>query len=560
MCDPSDTVPYVPGFQNPSRHRNVDLSFDRWLPDELLDLIVSLSDRKTLLSVCRASKTLQRLTTPYLYSRVHIGQNVDLMSLGYHLLKSPAHAALVKELVVTQAWGRVDSRIQNVLGAECREIGLQDAQREEVFAGVSQNYNGDIMLALMLSNLPNLRTLDIDFGHSKHEEFHVILTTIARALARGVPQRGSCASSLDYKGLISSGKFKSPIDVIISGDKVGYTSHIPAFFQLPNLRSFYAWGLDNNNFGNAGPNDFKLLKPNACGVQIIELRSCKLSMENLRLLLSATIPGILKTFIYEVGYGMKGIVDDPAKMDGLEAHCRTLVNISLTYDSVYPYFIGEDDRIGMPAAYSFVRFEALRSLKIAPAFVWGNDRLHDVDSHGDAAGKDMLWKALPRGLVELWMLRPGEKDESHDVSPFFIPELLLPALAALVAQKGQTFSNLDRLYIDLYLPEWEFDWLETLASICQRAVAAGIQAVALMIWPGCKKYRRSSNRGWGWDEDIHWEHRHGNKEPRRHRIDCREGEDLSRLLGNMLNEHKNEEDEDDEADEDSEEDYSSSST
>ncbi|OAL02665.1 hypothetical protein IQ06DRAFT_118992 [Phaeosphaeriaceae sp. SRC1lsM3a] len=576
MCDPSDTSPYVSGTRNPSRHRNVDLSFDQRLPTELLDLIVSLSNRKTLLALCQTSKTFQRLTTPHLYSRIHVGQNVDLMSLGNLLLKSPTHAALVKKLSVSHSWGRVDSRLHDVLGAECTEIGLSGYQTDRVFDRVKQNHDEDSMLALMLSNLPNLQILDIDFGSGKHEEFHKILTTIASeaTASRPVPKPWTIFPTIkDHKALIPSPTFMTPIDVIISGahsevpgldlDQYPYLAgHIPTFFQLPNLRSFYAWGLtDDNVFSTGtGPNGFESLKPTTSRVQVIELRSCMLSMENLRLLLIATIPGILKTFIYEVGYGINAIVDKPAEMDGLAAHCRTLVNISLTYASVYPYFIGEDDRIGMPAACSFVRFEALRSLKIAPAFLWGIDRLHDVSPHGDAAGRDMLWKALPQGLVELWILKPGEKEEPDDISPYFIPELLLPALAVLVEQKEQTFSNLDRLYIDLYLPEWELDWLNTLASICQRAVVAGFQDVALMIWPGCKKYRKSSKRGWGWNEDIHWKHRHGNKEPRRHRIDCREGEDLSRVLGNMLNEHKNEEDEDDGADEDSEEDYSSSST
>jgi hypothetical protein len=163
-------------------------------------------------------------------------------------------------------------------------------------------------------------------------------------------------------------------------------------------------------------------------------------------------------------------------MQCLAAHHSTLENLGLSHNDDYPYGNGDNDGLSdAPTPYSFTQFEAPKRLKVAPVFVCGDRGLYNQAKYTEATRRNMLWKALPRDIEELWLTRAEHREFlERDRPPYFIPDCLLPALESLLDQKAGGFPKLNPIIIQFSLLTWEIPWLDALALFCHRAVAMGI--------------------------------------------------------------------------------------
>ncbi|KAI4938599.1 hypothetical protein J4E85_001040 [Alternaria conjuncta] len=478
----------------------MSLSLEEKLPTELLEHIVSLSTRESLLSLCRTSRTLNRLATPWLYSKICLRETDNLAALAYLVFTSPAHASLVKYLIVTSTWADFEERYSNgswprsddpgthdILRKKCAEYTSSVEEAFVVYEKIHSAKNEDAIMALLLVSLPKLRRLNINCGIYGHDDFVSLLPKVIR----GKPHAMS-----------------EPIDILVAGADDKYssaTSHVAAFFCLPNVRSIYGWKHGDGEVHDQ--NDlFSKLEPQSCPVEYLELRCAKLDMENFRGMLNATIPGKLKTFNYELGGPWAWCdTEHPAMMRSLEPHHETLEKLGLSHEDFYPYLDDESAERGKAYPCSFSSFTALRRLKVAPVYIWGHRKTTNEEMFDIAETRDRLWTTLPKNLEELWITRAQNQHIDHKKVVEFVPKCLLPALDLVVQNKRTAFPQLAHLRVELPLLDWKEDWLDSLASISRAAAAEGIQT-SIILYNMFSRYGPiSSERNWGWNEDIKWE-------------------------------------------------------
>ncbi|OAK96542.1 hypothetical protein IQ06DRAFT_255913 [Phaeosphaeriaceae sp. SRC1lsM3a] len=505
---------------------------DFYLPEEILDKICASADPTSLAKLCLASKTLNRIATARLYSHIelnHLGDTAEEVSqiipLAYLFFRSPAHAALVSSVDVGGPWGRMEEdkdlcdklswpksrtrETENLLKNTCAKFASTDEERDEMYSAIASGTNEDAILAMLLASLPNLRRLDINFGCSEEtDEFIWLFEKLC----------GQEAMTDRLKPV--------PIDVMVRGDDDKYPhnpAHLATFFHLPNVRSIYAYKMGNEEAEQKEP--FMRLKPHTCTVEIIELRTSKLHKDNLKLLVAATIPGKLKTFNYEIGCTWAWCdVDHPAIMESLAIHHDTLENLGLSHEDFYPYqFVGNAD-ITTPC--TFIEFTALKRLKVAPVYVWGHEGFTNSASLGRAVSKEVLWQALPRNLEELWITRAEHQAEDSEIR--FEPACLLPALDCVVRHKTEAYPKLSHLRVEFPPKNWQTEWLDELASICERARTYGIECTIILTH--VERRTQWAERKWGWDEDMEWGHIWQNEEARKHWIVAAVEEDLTQKL------------------------------
>jgi hypothetical protein len=524
------------------------LSIERTLPEELLGCIISLARPECLLNICRTSKTFNRLATPLLYSTLLLPDRDDvenqLLSLAYTIFSSPDHTPLVKTVIVPE-WEPLDDEdvttelknewpesiprdtLENVLRAKCTEHTTNDEEAEHMYTKIRFGENRSAILALLLATLPNLQSLDIDFGMMhKHVEF----ATMLERLAKG-------AKPSDQRPKIK--KFSTPLDVLVKGNDDKYPNepfNLAPFFNLPNLHALYGWKMGENDHDapDMSNSSFGRLEPRSCPVEHIELRCSKLHNNFLACILNAAIPGKLKTFIYEVGCAWAWQpVDHSAIMENLSAHRDSLEELCLSHEEYYPYENASDD--DKPYAVSFVPFTVLKRLKVAPVFIWGDTILQDEKVWTSHATHEMLWKALPRDLEEFWIERTEQQAYSNDDAASFIPDCILPALHLLVQQKaGEALPQLKTLRIEFPLLRWEYVLLDALASLCAAAKAQGIScSLCLTDLPDFSGSWSMRERAWGWDGDVDWTECCQNQEDPKQWVDVAGKEDVGKMLREM---------------------------
>ena len=479
----------------------MSLSIEEKLPTELLEHIVSLSTRESLLSVCRTSRTLNRLATPWLYSEIYLRETDNLAALAYLVFTSPAHASLVKSFIVPRTWADVEERYSNgswprsddpgvheILRQKCAEYTSTVEEAEDVYGKIQSAKNEDAIMALLLVGLPKLRRLNINCDLYGHDDFVSLLPRVIR----GNPHAMS-----------------EPIDILVAGADDKYssdTSHVAAFFHLPNVRSINGW-----KHGDSEVHDenalFSKLEPRSCPVEYLELRCAKLDMENFQGMLNATIPGRLKTFNYELG-GPWAWCDTahPAMMRSLEPHHETLETLGLSHEDFYPYVDNGSAERSKAYPCSFTSFTALKRLKVAPVYIWGHQGFTDQTTFRTGASRDRLWSILPKTLQELWITRAQAQESRENIgATAFVPQCLLPALDLVVQNKRTSFPQLRHLRVELPLLDWKDDWLDSLASISRAAAAEGIQ-ISIILYNMFSRYGPiSAEQNWGWNEDIKWE-------------------------------------------------------
>jgi hypothetical protein len=139
------------------------------LPEELIDLILHFSDRSTLYSLCLASRSLNRIATPHLYTNIALARDdfKHLRPLTLLLWTSPKHRALVRHISVRRAYGgnlvpwpdhpELDSLVERQVKMFVKE--------EEAARWTRQVRDGNDALpiaSLLLRSLPNVSTMGFD--------------------------------------------------------------------------------------------------------------------------------------------------------------------------------------------------------------------------------------------------------------------------------------------------------------------------------------------------------------------------------------------------------------
>ncbi|KAF9696601.1 hypothetical protein EKO04_005488 [Ascochyta lentis] len=466
---------------------------------------------------------MNRLATPYFYSSIFLKETDHLPALTYLILTSPTHASLVKSVIVPDTWAKLEEqftewswpKIQNresVLKEKCAAYATCDEQAREMYEKIESGANEDAILALLLANLPRLQKLNINFGIcNEHTDFVALWPTIMHG-TRSSNDSSPVAKGnavVDMPQAVHSTMFLNPVDVMVTGSEDKYPNdpiHFAMFIHMPNLRSIYGWRTgDSESDPDAETNAFARLKPRSCPVEYIELRASKLHMVNLRLLLDATIPGKLKTFNYEVGCTWAWcLTEHPGIMASLQPHHDTLDTLGLSHEYYYPY--ETDEGFDKPLPCSFIPFVTLKRLKVAPVYVWGHHGFTDKAKLDSPETKEMLWKALPENLEQLWITRAHHQEfRGNDATTRFVPECLLPALDLVVQNKGYAFSKLEQLRIELPPLMWKHEWFDTLESLCKSAARHGIHTT-IILFDMCDRWSKLAvELPWGWDEDIDWE-------------------------------------------------------
>jgi hypothetical protein len=516
----------------------MNLSLDRQLPEEILDHITSFIPRHILPKLCLASKTFNRLATAHLYSTITLGHKAErdnrrvtyISSLAYLLFSSPAHAALVTSVVVSSEWGRdednahlVDkypwpglgtTKLQRILRDQCEKFAENDNEADEIYAMIQSGTNEDAILALLLFSLPNMRRLDINFGlFDDHTDFHTLIPLLANRVR-----------SLDNERSV-------PLDVIVKGEDDKYPNKPNQFttvFHMPRIRSICGWKMgDDEGDPDLVDGPFARFKPRSHHVKSIELRESKLNKDHLRLLMEATIPGELTTFNYEIGCTWAWcVVEHPAIMESLSAHHSTLENLALSHEDFYPYQFDNDSEKPWPC--SFVPFKALKRLKVAPVYIWGHEGFNHQTELKKSATKEMLWRALPENLEQLWITRAQMQEPPSavdDTTVLFEPDCLLPAIELVVQHKTKAFPKLTHLRVELPRKEWQDEWLVTLSLLCEAASANGIQSTIILTGLS-QSYKDNVECNWGWEESVEWGECYNNQEPPKMWIDAAELQDF----------------------------------
>jgi hypothetical protein len=529
----------------------MSLSIDRKLPEELLDHVISLTSRETLLKLCLTSKTLNRLATLYLYATISLRETDHLPALAYLIFTSPTHAALIKSFIVSETWAKIeeqftewswprpeDPALQSVLRGKCAEYTSNEDEAHGMYQKIESGANEDAVLALLLASLPKLRRLNINFGICNgHADFIALWPRIVNGIRSSNNAAVTSTTSLTTEKARTA--LSVPIDIMSTGSENKYPNdpiHFAMSMHLPNLRSIYGWRLgDAETVPDPESNPFAQLSPRSCPVEYIELRASKLHEDNFSYLLGTTIPGKLKSFSYEVGCTWAWCTVEHSKiMTSLVSHRGTLETLGLSHEYYYPYEL--DYRINKPYPCSFTAFTALKRLNVAPVYVWGHAGFTEKASLVNPETKEMLWKALPENLEELWISRAHHQEfRDNDATIRFVPDCLLPGLDLVVGNKNHAFPKLEHLRIELPPLVWKDEWFDTLASLCGNAAANGIETTIILFDMFDRWSKLAVEQRWGWNQDVEWEPvRYSiNRETAKVWIAAAEHEDLAQVLKDL---------------------------
>lgn len=539
------------------------LSPEHSLSEEVIDAITSLCTRHSLTKLCLTSKKLNRIANPYLYAVVDFDSlaYMQVIPLMHLVLTSRAHASLIRSVSIDSAWPEhgiaswrdeersgerkwpSDRELEDVLRNSCAVFAADEKDACDLYKNLETDATGEVMVVLFLTNLPKLSKLDLNFLSGIDAKYPFFIAALERLGDRGKPFDRIPAALNDVLSqttfeLQSQVGFSVPIDVMVKGDDDKYPNNpdnLAVLFHLPYLRSFYGWMMGDEDDQELAMGPFANLKPRTCPVAYVELRCSKLHKKKLQLLLNSTIPGKLKTFVYEIGCVWAWCsIEHPAIMRDLEVHQSTLKVLTLSHEWMYPYQSddGADDGAG---PVSFTSFTAMTQLKVAPVWIWGDKRLRFSRDFRCPETVDMLWQALPESLQELWITR-AEDPLSHpeDTSAAcFVPDCLLPSLQKLFSEKPKQFPSLERFCIEFPPQEWKVEWFDDLAALCVEAMENGVHCT-VMLNGLRREWSDYVERNWGWDEDIVWGPCFGNQEVLRRRIIPAEENDLAYLIRSLV--------------------------
>jgi hypothetical protein len=335
--------------------------------------------------------------------------------------------------------------------------------------------------------------------------------------------------------------FSRPVDVFVKGLDATPFRLLWSFFHLPRLRSIYAFELGEEVWIK---NPFDSLRPRTCSVQHIELRNCCLRKEAIQCLMSAIIPGKLKTFLYDMNYlTPPPEINLAATLRSLEFHQSHLETLALDFLQADPSHEILTTAVSIPenlAAASFASsYKSLRRLRVHSVFIWGVASFYRQGETERSRSRDMLWRALPETLEELRLTSAHHQSMAGDLGTEldFVPLILIPALNRVLEQRGEAFPCLGSIRIELSPHEWKDEEFDMLADFCRNAEAKGIHCtiIANHRWRDVRLQAtshtpvRTEERGWGWNEDIPLSEVPigANKSWRRHTIDAATEKDIA---------------------------------
>jgi hypothetical protein len=524
------------------------LFMERKLPEELLNLIMLHCSRGSLIALCSCSKTMHRIATPHLYSTVSLDPGVALLPLAYLMFTSPVHASYVQNLTgnifstTNKPWPEQDKRkLDTTLMRASRRYTVDDKDAAELESMIShQSYRAreEAIFVLLFAHFGNLQKLQFTGSLSAPNPVQNTMIRVLKLVTRGRGSASCDASSTDIaaRETIASRQyapfstpFTMPLDIMISGTDTYYSHrsvYVPAFLNLPNIRSLYAWRPSDDGFHrNDGyhPNEsiahdqFLRLKPLSYAVENIELRQAKFRREHLHHLVHALIPEKLQTFSYEVTNQSPRLeVQYEQIVQSLAPHYDTLQCLELSFDEHEPIHHWGTT---INAPLSFRCFQNLKKLKVAPTFIWSHDELCHKTLCKQPSTRQMLWKALPETLEELWITRMNLRSNPRTDH---ITSLLVPALYILL-ENQDSFPLLTQLCFTFSASHWsehrewvDLGWLSDLYSFSIMAEQKGISSLARPTdWFVVLRVRANPGwfddaepspvqRKWGWYEDVEW--------------------------------------------------------
>jgi hypothetical protein len=553
------------------------LSLEHDLSEELLDNIMSMSCRDSLTRICRTSKKLNRIGTPHLYRTVFFNNGTldqgvkHLLPFTFLIFSSPSHASFVQSFAIRSSWGEIapvqkteeevdpndkyDKRpwpkynkpeLEVLLRKKSAEYAVDEQEADDIYEKIKTGANENMITALLLTNLPNLRKLDLSLGMGLElADFYQLIDRVVGRVKPFDKLPSEVEFNLNEKSKASSSTaFSIPMNLLVTGGNDKYPNDpdsLAMMLRLPNIRSLYGWKMGDEADPKEG-STFTKLKPRSCPVEYLELRTSKLHSHHLQLLMDATIPGKLKTFSYEIGCTWAWVNVEHVKiMKSLEAHHDTLECLALSHEEFYPYQFDNDDE--QPDPVTFNSFKTLKKLKLAPVYIWGHEGFCTEDGLKNPETREWLWKGLPETLEELWITRALEQQEGsalEEQTVRFVPDQLIPALELVVQYKSQAYPKLSCLRVEFQLSSWKDEWIELLASLCRQAEQNGIRCQIILTDDQQMGYTLGNyaERGWGWNEDVEWQECIHNQEPPKIWVDAAKEEDLGNRLVSLKNEQK----------------------
>ncbi len=272
----------------------------RTLPPEILLLIISNIEKSGwLLDLALCCRSLYRSTLPYLYSHIKLlfqaHENkiggLYLKSFTVHILKHPELAALVHDFTMDQSWQDSYISSENTESPGIDEAIQQVVSRfhpsqEDLGVWIGSLKRGDVgpYLALLLSSLPNLESLDLVVPRPSAGYFEYLLHSAAKR--KNVFNTHSAFSSLrvithDYQG---PGY----------GPSAGLLSD---YLHMPSLHELSCRKIGSYN--DKASEGLATLGPATIPLVHLELREGRLNEPDLANVLRACKG--LKSFVYEVG-------------------------------------------------------------------------------------------------------------------------------------------------------------------------------------------------------------------------------------------------------------------
>ncbi|KAL5315219.1 hypothetical protein ACEPPN_017870 [Leptodophora sp. 'Broadleaf-Isolate-01'] len=497
------------------------------LSEELLVRIVSFTERPSLPSLALASRTMNRLVTPELYASIDFkgassGTGVEfLIPLTYHLLNNPDLATLVRSLSIRRFFGSVegglmpldeggdndfrkgwlslaDSKdidaldeggdnnfrkgwpssadpedIDALLRGAVRDVEDTREGKAKLFNAVRDGSDEGSIIVILISKLPNLRSLDIGGG----------VMNAGRELLRFVKRVAKREAPFDRRPVLTKLS-----NVLVSGwnkKRSNLPDFLGACLELPLIRRLHGGQVRNYNQDRV-TETMEALGSGTSPVEELELRASRLYGPDLERVLKSCRN--LKTFIYEVGPASAAWYPLRTSdiMNSMKAVENTLVNLVLEH-SEYVRDDAEDEEEGLTVV-SLANFKELRYLKISTLFLGGFQQVERAD----------LSRIFPASLKTLHLTYLGDW--------FFCVPWMPSALQQTIEHKDVVLPELRKLTLqgDFLI---HTERLEEIKGLVQTAKEKGIKT-AILADDGDEADSRgwadSDERGWGIDEEVKW--------------------------------------------------------
>ncbi|KAH7318933.1 hypothetical protein BKA65DRAFT_513494 [Rhexocercosporidium sp. MPI-PUGE-AT-0058] len=464
------------------------------LVEELLVRIISFTDCHSLPSLALVSRKLNRLTTLELYASIDFKEaSIDtgtrfLIPVTYHLLTNPDLAALVRSVSLRNVFGDEEYLVPLNEGADndfrkgwplspdqkalddliwraVEDVEDNIQRQAKLYNAVRAGSDESSIIAILISKLPNLRTLDV-VGDTMRAAGCELLRFVKRVVKREAP--------FDEKPVLTKLS-----DILVCGCNYNYPNSselLGACLELPSIRRLYAYHLGNDEH-NKITETIAALGTDTSLVEELELRGSHLYAPDLDRVLKSC--KYLKTFIYEVGPAWTWYpLRTSDIMNSMTAVEKTLENLVLEHSKSVAN--RADDGDGELTAVSLAMFKQLQYLKISTLFLGGFKQDEKVDFAG----------VFPTTLTILHLTYVGDLDFCAPWIPLALQrafengDAVLPNLKKLTLQ-GAFLDNPNRLD----------DIKGLVRTMRKREVEVVIEGVNPRIW---------DERGWGIDEEVKW--------------------------------------------------------